>query len=161
MAYMPFQNANQKLSKRVVEALMIEALLLNDELRSYFDGEGRLDRAKLDPIGQVTHASESLKATTRLMHITAWLMSRRSRVSSEDENTSCASARLGNAENVQSGMLDRLADEAQRLILASVDLYDRVERLDEQFSSSTLNSRNPALLMLQSIEQRLASGAFR
>ncbi len=73
------RDANQKLSQKVIEALMIETLLLNDEVRSYFEGQGRDDRFTLQPIGQVTHSVEALKATTRLMHISAWLMSRRSR----------------------------------------------------------------------------------
>jgi regulator of CtrA degradation len=155
------QRANQKLSKRVVEALMIEALLLNDEVRSYFEGEGRLDRARLDPIGQVTHSAEALKATTRLMHITAWLMSRRSQIAEEAENDNCVRARLGNAEKVKPQMLTHLPSEAQRLIWATVDLYDRVKRLDDQRSLATRPPANPAELMLRSIEQRLAGGGLR
>ena len=61
------------LSGKLAESFYTEALLLADEIRSYFDRDGREERDILSPHGRVQFACESLKATTRLMNVIAWL----------------------------------------------------------------------------------------
>ncbi len=58
-------------------------MLLADEARSYFDDVGRDDRTSLDPFARVGFACESLKVTTRIMHIVAWLLTQRAIESGE------------------------------------------------------------------------------
>ncbi len=136
---------------------MIEALLLNDEVRSYFEGQGRDDRFALEPLGQVTHAVEALKATTRLMHISAWLMSRRSRLAVDEGPPKSSPARLGKVEASEGNALSLLPEEAQRLIGATLELFERVKRLDKRFSTFEAISHSPTQFMQRAIEQRLAA----
>ena len=61
----------------MIDTLYVEAMLLADEARGYFDQGARIEREALDPLGRVTFSCESLKVTTRLMHIIAWLLTQR------------------------------------------------------------------------------------
>ena len=65
------------MTMRLVDSLYVEAMILADEARGYFDERGRVDREALSPIARVAFTCESLKVTTRLMHIIAWLLTRR------------------------------------------------------------------------------------
>src|ERR1700740_2620066 len=66
-----------RITSRLIDSLYTEAMLLADEARSYFDDLGRNDRATLHPFARVGFACESLKVTTRIMHIVAWLLTQR------------------------------------------------------------------------------------
>src|SRR5438105_13918630 len=66
-----------RITSRLIDSLYTEAMLLADEARSYFDDAGRDERAMLEPFARVGFASESLKVTTRIMHIVAWLLTQR------------------------------------------------------------------------------------
>ena len=68
--------------------------MLADEARSYFDTGGRDDRLSLDPLDRVGFSCESLKVTTRLMHVIAWLLTQRAVAAGE---LSRAQARRGRA----------------------------------------------------------------
>src|SRR3546814_19898540 len=57
-----------------VESLYVEAMLLADEAHSAFAAGRDLGRPGRDSLLQVSLACESLKTTTRLMHIIAWLL---------------------------------------------------------------------------------------
>src|SRR5688572_3028039 len=58
-----------RITPRLVDSFYTEAMLLADEARAYFDDAGRDDRTNLDPFVRVSFACESLKVTTRIMHI--------------------------------------------------------------------------------------------
>ena len=58
-------------------------MLLADEARAYFDEAGRDERLTLEPFARVGFACESLKVTTRIMHIVAWLLTQRAVESGE------------------------------------------------------------------------------
>ena len=126
-------DANSGLTPKLVDSLYVEAMLLADEARSYFDACGRDDRLALDPVDRVGFSCESLKVTTRLMHVIAWLLTQRAVEAGElTYSQSRAPARkLG--DNVQSDteLLAKLPAVAVHLIQASCDLYARVQRLDE------------------------------
>ena len=66
-----------RITSRLIDSLYTEAMLLADEARSYFDDAGRDDRSTLEPFVRVGFACESLKVTTRIMHIVAWLLTQR------------------------------------------------------------------------------------
>ena len=68
---------DNQLTPKLVDALYVEAMVLADEARSYFDTQGRDDRLSLDPVDRVGFSCESLKVTTRLMHVIAWLLTQR------------------------------------------------------------------------------------
>src|SRR3546814_4852341 len=52
-------------------------MVLADEARSYFDRGGLEDREAMCPADRVAFSCESLKVTTRLMHVVSWLLLRR------------------------------------------------------------------------------------
>ena len=122
-----------RITPRLVDSFYTEAMLLADEARSYFDDAGREDRISLDPFVRVNFACESLKVTTRIMHIVAWLLTQRAIESGEIafREGRRPERRLGHAQDSDPEVVDRLPEAARRLIGSSVDLYARVKRLDE------------------------------
>jgi regulator of CtrA degradation len=122
-----------RITPRLVDGFYTEAMLLADEARSYFDDAGRIARAELDPFARVGFACESLKVTTRIMHIVAWLLTQRAIDSGEipARQGRRPERRLGHAQDSDETIVVQLPEAAQRLIRASADLYARVKRLDE------------------------------
>ena len=122
-----------RITPRLVDSFYTEAMLLADEARSYFDDAGRDDRTTLDPFVRVNFACESLKVTTRIMHIVAWLLTQRAIESGEIpfRDGRRPERRLGHAQESDPAVVSRLPEEAKRLVAASSDLYARVKRLDE------------------------------
>lgn len=129
---MPTHDSHQKLQSRVIDAPYIEAMLLADEARSYFDNFGQLDRGHLTPLQRVSFSCESLKVTTRLMHVIAWLLSQRAIAAGEfdQHGTLSPTLRLGQAAPSDKAVLEALPSDARALIEASAELYLRVKRLD-------------------------------
>ena len=122
-----------RITPRLIESLYTEAMILADEARAYFDEEGRDERVTLPPFVRVGFACESLKVTTRIMHIVAWLLTQRAVESGEIQgaNGRRPERRLGNASDSDPVVVEQLPESAQRLVNASADLYARVKRLDE------------------------------
>ena len=122
-----------RITPRLIDSFYTESMLLADEARSYFDDSGRDDRLLLDPFTRVNFACESLKVTTRIMHIIAWLLTQRAIESGEIpvREGRRPERRLGNAQESDPVVVARLPEAAQRLVSASSDLYQRVKRLDE------------------------------
>ena len=127
------QDAEARITPRLIDSFYTEAMLLADEARSYFDDAGHTDRGELDPFTRVTFACESLKVTTRIMHIVAWLLTQRAIESGEIQYAEGRrpERRLGNAQESDPQTVARLPGAAQRLVNASTDLYLRVKRLDD------------------------------
>ena len=116
---------------RLAEALHAEATALAAQARDYFDGVGRADRDALRPIERVAFSCESLKITTRLMHVLAWLLNRRALDGGEiGREAPNSSPRLGPAPETDTAVLAAVPDAARALIAASADLHRRVTRLD-------------------------------
>jgi regulator of CtrA degradation len=122
-----------RITSRLIDSLYTEAMLLADEARSYFDDAGRGERAGLQPFARVGFACESLKVTTRIMHIVAWLLTQRAIESGEIplRDGHRPDRRLGNAQESDQLVVRTLPPAAQKLINSSADLYARVKRLDE------------------------------
>jgi len=122
-----------RITSRLIDALYTEAMLLADEARHYFDDVGRNDRATLEPFARVGFACESLKVTTRIMHIVAWLLTQRA-IESGEINWAQGrrpERRLGHAQDSDPAVVEQLPSSAQRLIQSSADLYARIKRIDE------------------------------
>lgn len=122
-----------RITSRLIDSLYTEAMLLADEARSYFDDAGRDERAMLEPFARVGFACESLKVTTRIMHIVAWLLTQRAIESGEIPTLHGRrpERKLGNAQDSDPAVVSQLPESAQRLIAASSDLYARIKRIDE------------------------------
>ena len=126
-------NLQARITPRLIDSFYTEAMLLADEARSYFDEAGRDERGTLEPFARVGFACESLKVTTRIMHIVAWLLTQRAVESGEipERDGRRPERRLGHAQDSDPAVVEQLPEAARKLIGASADLYARVKRLDE------------------------------
>ncbi|MEO7277922.1 MAG: DUF1465 family protein, partial [Sphingomicrobium sp.] len=122
-----------RITSRLIDSLYTEAMLLADEARSYFDDAGRADRATLEPFVRVGFACESLRVTTHIMHIVAWLLTQRAIESGEipTRDGRRRESRLGHAQESDPAVVAQLPQAAQKLINATTDLYARVARIDQ------------------------------
>ena len=152
---MSVEPARPRLTPKLVDSLYTEAMVLADEARAYFDQHGRGDRLSLDPIVRVGFSCESLKVTTRLMHVIAWLLTQRAVEAGELTAAQARrpARRLGEAVASDPKLLPRLPDSALRLIRSSQDLYERVKRLDEGGMAEPKPS--PARSLLSRLERSL------
>jgi regulator of CtrA degradation len=147
-----------RITPRLVDSFYTEAMLLADEARAYFDEAGRNVRDELDPFVRVGFACESLKVTTRIMHIVAWLLTQRAIESGEipERQGRRPERRLGNANDSDPVIVAQLPAPAQRLIASSADLYARVKRLDEgtMFEEP---AQSPARALMGQLERGLGN----
>jgi regulator of CtrA degradation len=150
-------DAETRITPRLIDSFYTEAMLLADEARSYFDDAGHKDRDQLDPFTRVTFACESLKVTTRVMHIVAWLLTQRAIESGEIQYAEGRrpERRLGNAQDSDPETVARLPAAAQRLVSASTDLYLRVKRLDDGNVTSE-PPQSPARALMGRLERGLS-----
>jgi regulator of CtrA degradation len=148
-----------RITSRLIDSLYTEAMLLADEARSYFDDAGRDERASLEPFARVGFACESLKVTTRVMHIVAWLLTQRAIDSGEIPipEGRRPERRLGHAAESDQAVVSQLPQSAQRLINASSELYARVKRIDEG-SFEDVAPQSPARALMGRLERGLAGG---
>lgn len=139
--------AHLKLTDKIINAYYVEAMVLVDEARAYFDNFCRSDREQLQPIDRVAFSCESLKVTTRLMHIVAWLIARRA----EDARTGQLQP-LGKAEASEAANLVKMPEDARQIINASCELYSRIARLDSEIEGAR-PSVSPARILQNQLEQ--------
>lgn len=134
---------------RLLEALYRDALILADEARHYCEHQSKIDLADLDPITGVLFSCESMRMTTRLMHLLSWLLTWRGVLSGdvvEDGGTD-----LVPVEETAAHIRPRLPDFARALIVVSEALYRRAQALD-----GALRSGHAAPSPARSLQQRLA-----
>ncbi|WP_431312194.1 DUF1465 family protein [Sphingomonas immobilis] len=124
---------DSRIHDRLIDVLYVDAMVLADEARSYFDEGGKSDREGLDPLARVSFSCESLKVTTRLMHVIAWLLTQRAVGVGEmaPRDALDPSRRLGPAPVSEPAAVAALPGRAQALIASSAELYRRVGLLDE------------------------------
>jgi regulator of CtrA degradation len=145
-----------RIAPRLIDSLYTESMILADGARAYFDEEGREERSALPPFVRVGFACESLKVTTRIMHIVAWLLTQKAVETGEIKGADGRrpERRLGKANDSDPAVVEQLPDSARRLVNASVDLYARVKRLDEgQMADEPVAS--PARALMGRLERDL------
>lgn len=127
--------AHTPITPKLVDTLYLEAMTLADEARSYFDREGAADRGRLDPVARVAFSCESLRVTTRLMHVVSWLLVQKAVQAGELDAAEAETPerRLGRATDSDDPVrLAFLPARSREIIDRSRDLYDRIARLDMQ-----------------------------
>ncbi len=141
------QIRHTELTPKVISGLYTEAMVLADEARSYFDS----DRARnITPLEiSVAFSCESLKVTTRLMHVIAWLLNQKAMHAGElnPRDTMNAIEDLGYAPATDDQWFERMPAEAQALISASEDLYYRVQRVAEGMARSDRDAPEPLAMI--------------
>lgn len=145
-----------ELTPRLIDSLYVEAMVLADEARSYFDTTAREDRLALGAVDRVALSCESLKVTTRLMHVIAWLLTQRAVAAGELTRAQAGETdrRLGAAPPSEAALLPRLPEAAADLIRSSEELYDRVRRIDEN-SVGDEAAPSPARSLLGRLQRSL------
>jgi regulator of CtrA degradation len=139
-----------EITEKVIGGLYTEAMLLADEARAYFDEFGRETRHTMAPFARVSFSCESLKVTTRLMHVVAWLISQRAILSGREAPFTPLSA----AAPSDPQAIAALPDDAREIIIASADIYARVQRLEAQLTAGVAPpSPSPALALRRRIER--------
>lgn len=141
---------SSRVRRRLIDALYTDAMVIADEARAYFDESGRRERELLGPMERVSFSCESLKVTTRLMHIIAWLLTQRAVDAGEmaPRDALDPSRRLGTPPHSDQAAVDALPLQARALIANSIDLYRRTARLDES-QLAPLAPESPARSMLE------------
>ncbi len=148
------KTTQSRMIRKLVDSLYVEAMVLTDEARAYFDEFSRSDRSQMDPVIRVSFSCESLKVTTRLMHVIAWLLAQRA----DDQPQKRAQfmlpievpMRLGSPVESEATTIARLPEAAQQIIDASIDLFARVRRLDMQLEVD-IPPVSPAHLLIQRV----------
>ena len=142
------------LTPRLVDSLYVEAMVMADEARSYFDVEAEEDRADMAPALRVHFACESLRVTTRLMHIIAWLLTQRAVAAGEISASEALQPdrRMGEAPESDPQLTRQFPDAARALIAASEELYARVRRLD-RLSGRPAAAFSPARSLMSRLER--------
>ncbi|CAN5322852.1 hypothetical protein BH09PSE4_BH09PSE4_22200 [soil metagenome] len=145
---------DSRIHRRLIDSLYVEAMLLADEARGYFDEVGRVDRDLLDPMRRVAFSCESLKVTTRLMHVIAWLLTQRAVEVGElrPRDALDPARRLGPEPETEDAVFAAMPVPAQALIEASAELFRRVALLD-----GTQGMAPPLGSPVQSMQDRLAA----
>ncbi|MGQ7830895.1 DUF1465 family protein [Altererythrobacter sp. Z27] len=120
------------LSRPIIESLYSEALLLADEVRSVFAlGMGEPAADTSDQL-RLALSSEGLRATTRMMHILAWLLNQRAYFAGElNEAQLRRHGRLPEDRPSRAEDLDLLEHGTRDLIDDTIRLHRRIARLDQ------------------------------
>ena len=140
-----------EITAKVIDSLYVEAMVLADDARAYFDNFSREEREGLGPVSRVAFSCEALKVTTRLMHVIAWLLARKAHFNGESgQGFPNASDGLGVVAHSDDLTLTTLPTSARSRIAASIDLYDRVLRLDGRLREVRANV-SPARDLMQQL----------
>lgn len=167
------------LNESLVDSLYAEALILADEARSWFDRTRHEASASAfddlpvgaerdpdslfhwagrhDPSLRIALSCESLRLSTRLMHIIAWLLTQRAIHAGELPAASAGFAhnRLGESPECDPALLAQMPDAARDLIESSLRLHERVRQLEEAQLAPAAPLLPPVHAMLDQLASRL------
>lgn len=146
--------AETKVTAKVIDGLYVEAMVLADDARAYFDQFSRDERDALGPMLRVAFSCESLKVTTRLMHVIAWLLAHRAQRSGYDSSFARDNGppQLAGQTESDPKSVAGLPEGAVKRIEASLDLYARVARLDEDIRS-VAPAHSPARALMDQLSR--------
>lgn len=148
-----------EIAEKLIDELYLEAMVLADEARSYLELWGMRDRDDVQPLTRIQLSCESLKVTTRLMQVIAWLLTRRALARGEIDAAEAASEkyRLGDAAPTDHRTTIGFPSDMRVLIAASESLYQRALRLEEQLVGGIQDDRGAASSPARDLMHRLES----
>ena len=112
-----------------------EALSLADQALDYFSANGDRDRRRLPPRMQAVYTAESLRISSRLMHVIAWVLVQRAVEEGEiSPEEACEPDRRLGGQDVclprRKGAVDALPDAVREMLTTSQRLYCQAQRLE-------------------------------
>lgn len=147
------------MSDEVFRRTYEEGMQLVEEVSAYLDGAGRTAARKLSRETSLAYAGESMRLTTRLMQLAAWLLVRRAVSDGEISADEALSEkyRLSAKEIARAPRLAGTIDLPMRLlelIERSENLYARVERLDARLrlAAPAIDPTHPMADQLSRVE---------
>ena len=151
---------------KLVNALYVDAMVLADEARSYFELDDDPDVLALSPAARIDMSCESLRVTTRLMHSIAWLLNQKAYFAGEisQQQLRGNGRALGKSSPSDPEIVKSLPPSAQILIYASEKLYARLARLEESLEQdhlTTARSVDNGAPVVHQIHERLLAEMAR
>ncbi|MAF61812.1 MAG: hypothetical protein CL680_10160 [Blastomonas sp.] len=155
------ESVQSPFTAKLVESLYVEAMVLADEARSYFEltveQQGVADQDEI----RIDMSCESLRVTTRLMHSIAWLLNQKAFFAGElsEHQLRSRSRSLGKCSSSDPFVVARLPAEAQRLVYETQHLLDRLVRLERSLEADRLGFAEIQAMhpMVHQMQARLAS----
>jgi len=141
-----------------VENLYVEAMVLADEAHTAFAAARDLgvvgEGGYRDSLLQIGLACESLKTTTRLMHIIAWLLHRRAMIAGDGgAGPNDSAARIGEPVAADWSLCIQFESPVRRIIAASERLFDRIAAIEAGWDAPA--APPPVQALLARLEARL------
>jgi len=129
------QTTPETVTDQRIDATYREAMDLAVQARAYIAERAPAIRATMSGESEAVYAAETMRMSTRIMHVVAWALNRKALAAGEiDESEAGAPGRRLGGEEVcvaaPIGDLRVLPDPVQEMVLASRDLYDRAARLE-------------------------------
>ena len=152
------RTADLPVQRAQVENLYVEAMLLADEAHAAFATQRDLGRTEggqrtRDALFLIDLACESLKTTTRLMHIIAWLLHRRAMIAGDPGAAANDSAAgIGDPVAADWDICASFDESTRRIIAASERLFERVAMLETGWDAPAVA---PVQQLLAQLEARL------
>ena len=136
-----------------VENLYVEAMLLADEAHAAFATQRDLGALAGDALSQIGLACESLKTTTRLMHIIAWLLHRRAMFAGDPgAGPNDSAARIGAPVAADWEVCAGFEESVRRIVAASERLFERIAKIEAGWDAPAIT---PVQQLLARLEARL------
>lgn len=149
------------------KSLFREGMGLVEAAASYLDSTGREESRRLPRIEALAYASESMRLTTRLMQLASWLLLQRAVNEGELSPAQAASekrkVRLSAQEpTANPEVFSRLPERLRELVSQSLQLQDRVLRLDKMIyeagdAAPTHSAVNPVGLQMDMLRGALGA----
>lgn len=136
-----------------VENLYVEAMLLADEAHAAFAAQRDLGSVRGNAAAQIGLACESLKTTTRLMHVIAWLLHRRAMFAGDPgAGPNDSAARIGAPVAADWNVCEGFDASIRRIVGASERLFERIAVLEAGWKAPAVT---PVQALLARLEARL------
>ncbi|WP_242446091.1 DUF1465 family protein [Sphingopyxis lindanitolerans] len=146
--------ASLPVQRAQVENLYVDAMLLADEAHAAFAAQRDLGGIAGDSLLRIGLACESLKTTTRLMHVIAWLLHRRAMIAGDPcAGPNDSAARIGAPVIADWDVCARFDDPLRRIVTASERLFERIAAIEAGWDAP--RAATPVQAMLADLSARL------
>jgi regulator of CtrA degradation len=143
----PVSFGDRLLASQSFSRFFRDGMKLVEDTAAYLDGPGRRDSKLLDRATSLAYATESVRLTTRLMHLASWLLLHRAvnegEITLVQANKERTRVKLSIEEPASrlaaEGRVEELPARLHELIARSKNLKDQIRRLD-----ATIHAQPPS-----------------